>query len=696
MPLDNVPDYKGLPSGSFLPWRSNKNFIGRRSDLLDVAAFMIRQGPAKGGGILAITGVGGLGKTQFAVEFAYRFGHWFSGGVFWVNCENERLIADSIIAAGSKIPFPAGFSSLPKAEKLSLIASNWANELPKLIIFDGCENPEILEDWLPRGGGCRVLLTSLRDSWPSSHAVDVHALARFSSKESIELIFQHRPDFGLQSGRLSRLAEELEGLPLAVELAGQYLLRYKNSSLSDIDSYLKSLKQKNFLNHRSLDGTLSTAPGGYRLPTGHTSSVFKTFFLSFEKIGDIIPAEKLARKIFFRLAWLMPNEDVFQPLLKLMAEFMDSAEDSSHDFFDALEILLRLGLLERGVEWEDGFRIHRLLAEFAKMVDDDRARTRIAVENSILAIASRMIVLNDPMMFMGWHKHFLHVAAESWSDMTGNANELIMLNAMYNVIIGKFAPALDLMEKTAESEKSTNGENSKQYAKFLVNLGICQRERGDYFQAERTLKLALEKKEQIFGRDDAEVSIALSNLANVQRQLKKVPLAIANATRAVKIKEKEFGPESIDFANTLLNLASAQAAAGTDYLLQIALGNYLKSYNIHSKQEMPSYAQLAKILVNIGVVQGALGNVVDARINIERGLATKQKIFGEENPNLIMVLVALGDIERKCENIEKAIACFERALKICQDSCTADDERTVQAKIGLDQCLKQRRTNNDL
>ncbi|WP_115353447.1 tetratricopeptide repeat protein [Roseomonas gilardii] len=111
---------------------------------------------------------------------------------------------------------------------------------------------------------------------------------------------------------------------------------------------------------------------------------------------------------------------------------------------------------------------------------------------------------------------------------------------------------------------------------------------------------------------------------------------------------------------------------------------------------MPSYAQLAKILVNIGVVQGALGNVVDARINIERGLATKQKIFGEENPNLIMVLVALGDIERKCENIEKAIACFERALKICQDSCTADDERTVQAKIGLDQCLKQRRTNNDL
>src|SRR5262249_9732951 len=80
MPLDVVPDPAPLPPRSRMPLRPNPLFVGRADDLRALAAAL-----KSGGTAVITTGIGGVGKTQLAAEFAHRYGQFFVGGVFWLS-----------------------------------------------------------------------------------------------------------------------------------------------------------------------------------------------------------------------------------------------------------------------------------------------------------------------------------------------------------------------------------------------------------------------------------------------------------------------------------------------------------------------------------------------------------------------------------------------------------------------------------
>ncbi len=85
-----LPSPGPLPAHSVLPYWRNEQFVGRTADLLRIAEALA--GTARGGQtpVVAITGIGGLGKTQTAVEFCFRYGRYFPGGVFWLNFAVSR------------------------------------------------------------------------------------------------------------------------------------------------------------------------------------------------------------------------------------------------------------------------------------------------------------------------------------------------------------------------------------------------------------------------------------------------------------------------------------------------------------------------------------------------------------------------------------------------------------------------------
>ena len=88
LPLERIPDVAvSLPLCSRMPLRRNPLFVGREDELQALGATL------KDGGKAAVSGMGGVGKTQLACEFVHRYGPYFAGGVFW---------GDSAIAA-----FPA-------------------------------------------------------------------------------------------------------------------------------------------------------------------------------------------------------------------------------------------------------------------------------------------------------------------------------------------------------------------------------------------------------------------------------------------------------------------------------------------------------------------------------------------------------------------------------------------------------------
>jgi len=93
MPTGALPPHGALPAGSRMPLAANPLFVGRGDELLQVAR-ALRGGDTTvaPGQVVASTGLGGLGKTQLAVEFMHRYGRFFAGGVFWLSFASRRRL----------------------------------------------------------------------------------------------------------------------------------------------------------------------------------------------------------------------------------------------------------------------------------------------------------------------------------------------------------------------------------------------------------------------------------------------------------------------------------------------------------------------------------------------------------------------------------------------------------------------------
>lgn len=193
LPLDEAHDRHGtLPSRSVMPLRPNPNFVGRREDLKRIAANLKAGGATAIGEttVAASSGLGGVGKTQLACEFVYRYGHYFHG-VYWLNFGDPAGIPTEVAScggAGGMNLRPGDYHKLPVEERVRTVMAEWQSNLPRLLVFDSCEDEGLLDRWLPRVGGCRVLVTSRRGNWDPSLGVTDLELGVLDLAESVALL----------------------------------------------------------------------------------------------------------------------------------------------------------------------------------------------------------------------------------------------------------------------------------------------------------------------------------------------------------------------------------------------------------------------------------------------------------------------------------------------------------------------------
>ncbi|MEU4093310.1 FxSxx-COOH system tetratricopeptide repeat protein [Streptomyces sp. NPDC026673] len=201
--------------GANLPLR-NRNFTGREEQLTK-----LRQRLATGitTAVLpeALHGMGGVGKSQIAIEYVYRHGRDYEL-IWWIPSEQTNLIVQSLIELGEHMGLRVGAdrSAVPavlEALRVGQPYSNW------LLVFDNAENPHEVRQFFPHDGPGRVLVTSRNSQWStlaSSLEVDV-----FTRSESVALIKRRSPQIPDEAA--DRLADALGDLPLAVEQAAVWL-----------------------------------------------------------------------------------------------------------------------------------------------------------------------------------------------------------------------------------------------------------------------------------------------------------------------------------------------------------------------------------------------------------------------------------------------------------------------------------------
>ncbi|WP_170201461.1 FxSxx-COOH system tetratricopeptide repeat protein [Actinocorallia herbida] len=213
----------------------NRNFTGRERELELLKQSLVGQQTA----VVpqALRGMGGVGKTQLAVEYAHRNKHRYDL-VWWIPADQPSLIASTIAALSPEL----GLGDV-NAQGVRETAAAVINALRRgepygnwLLIFDNAGEPRDLDEFIPADSG-HVLITSRNPDWKTR--VETVEVDVFDRAESIEFL-NRRVRRQLGDAEASRLAERLGDLPLALEQAGAL----QAEAAMEIGEYLELLAQK--------------------------------------------------------------------------------------------------------------------------------------------------------------------------------------------------------------------------------------------------------------------------------------------------------------------------------------------------------------------------------------------------------------------------------------------------------------------
>ncbi|MCB8984909.1 MAG: tetratricopeptide repeat protein [Ardenticatenaceae bacterium] len=365
-----------LPTLSTMPYQRNVDFTGRRESLLFLAGHLL---PRPDGGesftrTVAITGMGGLGKTQLAVEFCYRYGRYFPGGVFWLGFADPENVVSEVVAIGGErgMGLYRDADNLTLTDRVGRIRKAWQEPIPRLLIFDNCEDEGLLAQWAPVTGGCRVLLTSLRANWSRELQVVERPLPVLDPSESIDFLCRLAPVLNREEA--AEVAAELGHLPLALHLAGGFLDRYQQVSAA---GYLSQLREEGLVRHPSLKGR-----GAQYSPTGHALNVSRTLTISLGELDAADEINEMAWQLLARAACFAPEEPIPQELL--LATAVSSGDDLMANLLaeDGLRRLITLGFLQK--EGVQAVFMHRLAAAFAHEVSGHRNEEAFAAVTTLL------------------------------------------------------------------------------------------------------------------------------------------------------------------------------------------------------------------------------------------------------------------------------------------------------------------------
>jgi hypothetical protein len=207
------PQKPGLPGRQTwgnVPTR-NPAFQGREDQLAAVREALLSGDRAV---VQALHGMGGVGKTQLAIEYAHRFAADYDL-VWWIAAEQPELVGAQFAAMAAALEWPPAGAL---AELRQMIRSRLQGQSRWLLVFDNAENPRDVAGWLPGGGG-HVLITSRSPRWTEiAVPVEIDVLSR---AESVKLLQQIIPF--LDQGDAHSVADALGDLPLALAQAAEYM-----------------------------------------------------------------------------------------------------------------------------------------------------------------------------------------------------------------------------------------------------------------------------------------------------------------------------------------------------------------------------------------------------------------------------------------------------------------------------------------
>ncbi|MGF7178102.1 tetratricopeptide repeat protein [Azospirillum doebereinerae] len=593
------------------PKRLGSNrFVGRLPELwsvhsrLTASGIGVISGVQPGRDLVRVHGMGGIGKSLLAEEYALRFGSAYPGGIVWLTAsKGDTETADATSRRDRQFQAVASALGLEMAGHdpaavVRLVGRHLAGREPYLWVVDDLPADADLAElqlWQAPGANGRSLFTTRNRSLDFvGGGVSLDVLGR---ADALRLLTARRPPANAgETATAEAIVGELGGHALAVDVAA---------------AAVRSVGYGAFLNRLRKPGPDAlhlAAKWVNDLPTGHEASIATTLLQSLDRLSP-------AGLTLLHLTSLMAPDPIPKDFL---AAILANPEEPDDDGLDALAQGIRAAEAEALAECgDDNVTVHVLVSRtlrFHKPAPDDWRKAAVKVLLRYLPLAGDI----------GQHHQLLPLIPHARS-LTTNLPD-------------------------ADS------------ADAIGWLARFDYQRGAYNGAEAGYRWELNARTVIQGEEHPDTLTSMNNLALTLGALGNAAGAKAMHERVLAVRIRVQGEEHPDTLTSMNNLAATLGAlgnaAGAKAMHERILAARIQVLGEEHPDTLTSMNNLAATLK-------ALGDTAGAKVMHERVLAVQSRVLGEEHPDTLTSMNNLASTLEALDDAAGAKAMHERELAVC-------------------------------
>jgi tetratricopeptide (TPR) repeat protein len=592
-----------------------------------------------------IHGLGGIGKTRLAIEYANRYSEHYNALLFIAADSPQNLKANIANLCGALGIYE------PEPVKQYRAAINWLQEHPGwLLIVDSVNNQEaakaVEESILSKLKEGHIVVTSRLSTW-KNRDLDELMLDVISKEASVDLLLEgtwgRRKSSPAEQEDVRNLAERLGCLPIALQQAVGFIVT-RRCSFAD---YLERWKKT--------DEKVIEWHDEYELK--YPRSIASTWKMSFDEM------ESAGKDLLKTISWLAPA-----PIPLSLFE-MVSKQPNPIDVEAGIAELEKYSFLRWVDDDSEFFQVHELVSQISRYTMGEKEREATIAKS--LAIMKGFVENHDPSNPMTWHDIFRPCCAHikkliGFSDKYKigiEESSLYLMNAIgcYLHSLAEFDEAERIFRGVLEIGLQFRENHTQVIAPGMNNLARLLQETGRCSEAEPLFQKALEIYEKSDCSNNLGVAAVLNNHSTLLLAANRHSEAEPLIRRAIQILESFHGPQHPELARVLSTLAISLYKNGCQDEAEKLFRRALK---IDEELLGPSHPSIATRLNNLAVLLMNRSRNVEAETLLRRALCIDDNWYGSEHPNVARVLNNLAHVLQENKMYDEAERSLRRAISI--------------------------------
>ncbi|HEX8367085.1 MAG TPA: tetratricopeptide repeat protein, partial [Pyrinomonadaceae bacterium] len=646
-------------------------FTGRKKVLEDLEKTLATENQA------SFYGTHGLGKTRTAIEYALRNREKYSF-ILFISAAKGNFTGNAAFA-GAEISEEIEKATSLEA-KFNLFIEYLQNNPNWLIIVDNVEDvPEVVGK-IPRHFDGKVIYTSnLPEIENAAPLVTIEAM----TPEEAELTLSRRKladnkakieDIpAAEREAITKIVEKIGTLPIALNLAGAFIRRYKinfREYLKDYnefeDTTFQNFDLADYYGENFIKGLNKDEQAEYKGIAG-------VFLLSYQRIiqpKDDTEREKLISQTLEAIlnisVFLAPEkvpEEIWLKGLKLHDENLAKAAKNPLFWLEVRNRLTQAAFFVKNGD-DNTSTTHRLIqAILQKRLQGDEKRhfAKIAVDSINYSFPEPIFENWKECNRLQKHAETALNYAENLEIETENSAALYNQIAYYIDDLAEYEKAVIFYQKALKIDEKTIGKVHPDYATSLNNLALVYKSQGRYDEAIELYQQAIEIDEKTIGKVHPAYAIRLNNLAGVYELQGRYDEAIKLYQQAIEIDEKTIGKVHPGYAIDLNNLAGVYKSQGR---YDEAIELYQQAIEIDEKtigKVHPDYAIRLNNLAEVYRLQGKYDVAIEL---YQQAIEIAEKTIGKVHPAYAIDLNNLALVYQSQGKYDEAVELYQQALEI--------------------------------